>query len=90
MYPFLGLWLETAESATEQQHWAIRAPDEMIHDLNRENAKSPAKSELWGFFEPRISCEIHITFLTGTHFKSKMILALIYAGSFVLETYPCI
>lgn len=37
----------------------------MRHDLNRENAKSPAKSEHWGFFELGISCEIHIT---GTHF----------------------
>lgn len=62
----------------------------MRHDLNRENAKSPAKSELWGFFELGISCEIHITFLTGTHFKLKTILALIYACSFVHETYPCI
>jgi len=62
----------------------------MIYDLNRENIKSPAKSELQSFFEQGNSCERHTTFLTGTHFKLKMILAFIYTCSSVHETQPCI
>lgn len=41
--------------ATEQQHWAIRAPNEMIQDLSRANACSSAKSELQHLFELGIS-----------------------------------
>lgn len=42
--------------ATEQQHWAIRAPNEMIQDWNRANAYSSAKSELRHLFKLGLSC----------------------------------